>query len=40
MAATEKSNEAVDNVMDNGHDRIPDINSGNGKFSVPYCREL
>ena len=37
--ATEKSIEAADNVMDNGHDRRPDIQSGNGKFSVPYCWE-
>ena len=35
--ATEKSIEAADNVMDNGHDKRPDIKSGNGKFSVPYC---
>ena len=37
--STEKSIEAVDNVMDNGHDRRPDINTGNGKFSDPYFRE-
>ena len=39
MAATEKSNEAVDNVMDSGHDRRQNVNTGNGKLSVPYCRE-